>query len=445
MEENLNGNVNLGNLNNVGAVPPTYGTTEVVNNFAGNQNISFGNTQPVMNVQASVQDNAPVQVEQPVAETVTNNICDKFIVNVELLRALINGAKKVANYNPVQVKSQVVGIEMGPEGLKVVASNEDNDYERVDTTYRYVNTLKVCVNINKLAELLGYMDFETVEFEYTDNKVLKIMLPTGVYPFAQIIDPSTQQPIELGITFPIKYEDMLPINYDTFINAINSSKAIRTSKMVDEELRGLLFASKVVATDYSLMFVQDNQDILKTQKFFISNELCSLITDTNFNSKDFRIAFTSDSNNDIVAITVSDGKTTLCGKVMGNNTIPEDVIENYWNAKADMKLSINTKKFHNALNRISVFQDDDLSDMVYMEISGSNVILKTNNSVGVDGITIPESVSTPIKCQLPFAKLRAILGGIKDSEIYLTEDSSQPNSLYLDAGEYKWVIAKMSV
>ena len=110
-----------------------------------------------------------------------------------------------------------------------------------------------------------------------------------------------------------------------------------------------------------------------------------------------------------------------------------------------MKLSINTKKFHNALNRISVFQDDDLSDMVYMEISGSNVILKTNNSVGVDGITIPESVSTPIKCQLPFAKLRAILGGIKDSEIYLTEDSSQPNSLYLDAGEYKWVIAKMSV
>ena len=39
--------------------------------------------------------------------------------------------------------------------------------------------------------------------------------------------------------------------------------------------------------------MQDNQQILKTQKFFINKEFCDLITSIDFNANSFRIGFTT--------------------------------------------------------------------------------------------------------------------------------------------------------
>lgn len=448
-------NVNLGNVMGNGAVPPVFGTTEPINNV-NVQNVTVGidqnNTQEVNNVNVETALNNNATKAEPVEQVSTEpaqpevKVFDNFVISTDLLRSLINGAKKVVSQKQhYVVKAQVVGLEFGPDGVKVSASDEDTDYERIDTNYRYSKYLKICADISKISDLLGYTDFESVEIKPLDNQSFSLSLPIADYAFAQINDPSTQQPIDLSLKFPIAYDDMTPINYDAFVEAINSSKAIRTSKGIDENLRGVLFSNRVIATDYSLMFIEDNQDILKTQRFFIGNELCSLIADTNFDANKFRIGFTTDTNNDVIAITLSDGKITLCGKVILDVQLPEESIETFWDVNPDVKIKINTKKLYNAFNRISLFQNEELDDYIHMEVSNYTLTVKTNNFVGVDGVTLSEPVVGTIKCQLPFTKLRTILSGIKESEIYLIEDKSQPNSIYLDVGQYKWVVAKMDV
>lgn len=103
----------------------------------------------------------------------------------------------------------------------------------------------------------------------------------------------TQEPIELNLTFAMKYEDMIELDLEKLVENINQSKPVRDIPKLDEAFSGTYFSNLVLSSDRHIIYVQDNQAILKTQKFFIGDELCDLISKLNFNKDKFRIGFTT--------------------------------------------------------------------------------------------------------------------------------------------------------
>lgn len=390
----------------------------------------------------SITAEAPVETAEE-KENVTNEIRDNFIVPTFILKNLLSSARKVGTYNPIQVPSQVIDLELSEKGIKVIASNGKIDYECLNTDVRFKNSFRTCVDIKAFGEFVNTLDFAEVELQYDNsNGILTVLTPTdGNFYFPQKVDLSTQQPIELGLTFEIPYEDMTEINYEVFANAINQSKPVRDFPKVTEDYKGTYFTNLVLASDITTIFMQNNQDILKTQKFFVGGELCDLLASLDFNSTTFRIGFTTDGSNDIRAITVSDGKITLCGTVEPDSEINEEVCTKFWSTEFAIKMQVNTKKFVNSLKRVSLFLDLDKDDCPKFEIEGNNLRIIPTNEKAKDVLNIDNPTNYKGEMCLPIVKLLKIFGAVKTETFDFCVDNNVNNCICLDFGEYKWLIA----
>ena len=187
MENNFNTNMNLGNVinnNTNDAVAPVFTTATT-----GNPNglaVDMSNT-PLTNVQnmhMQVDAVAPVAEEsEPVAQAQTAEqeppkgispvTVDNFVIPTVILKNLVSRARKVGTDNPIQIQSQVVSIELGSFGIKVNTSNGKVDYENIDDSYRFTKSLKTCISIKTLGELLNNIDDAMIELVFDeDTKIL---------------------------------------------------------------------------------------------------------------------------------------------------------------------------------------------------------------------------------------------------------------------------------
>lgn len=454
MENNFNENMNLGNMvanenvNSEQVVAPvfqtsTIGTNENITINMENQPISITNnmhTQVVGNVENT-------EINQPVTVATTekqNNpvVYDDTIVPVAILKNLVSNARKVGTYNPIRTISQVVGLELGDFGIKVNASNNNIDYECIDSNVRYSKSFKVTVDIAKLGDLLNNLDCETVKLNETNGDLVVVMPEGSEFILPEKVDLQTQKPIELSLTFDMNYEDMTELDLEKLVENINQSKPVRDIPKLDENFAGTYFSNLVLSSDRSIIYIQDNQPILKTQKFFIGDELCTLITSLNFNKSKFRIGFTTDSNNDIRAITLSDGKLTICGNVEPTSPIDENVCNNFWNAKFRHNITMPTKKLTYAIKRLRLFNENAKQDFANFEITNNSLKITLEKPDAKENLLV-ESNDTSYSgtIQLPLTRLETILNSIKSDKIILSTDEQYEGVVGIVADEYKWVMA----
>lgn len=454
MENNFNENMNLGNMvanenvNSEQVVAPvfqtsTIGTNENITINMENQPISITNnmhTQVVGNVENT-------EINQPVTVATTekqNNpvVYDDTIVPVAILKNLVSNARKVGTYNPIRTISQVVGLELGDFGIKVNASNNNIDYECIDSNVRYNKSFKVTVDIAKLGDLLNNLDCETVKLNEANGDLVVVMPEGSEFILPEKVDLQTQKPIELSLTFDMNYEDMTELDLEKLVENINQSKPVRDIPKLDENFAGTYFSNLVLSSDRSIIYIQDNQPILKTQKFFIGDELCTLITSLNFNKSKFRIGFTTDSNNDIRAITLSDGKLTICGNVEPTSPIDENVCNNFWNAKFRHNITMPTKKLTYAIKRLRLFNENAKQDFANFEITNNSLKITLEKPDAKENLLV-ESNDTSYSgtIQLPLTRLETILNSIKSDKIILSTDEQYEGVVGIVADEYKWVMA----
>ena len=464
---NLGGNVTSGTASNLSQQPfaPVFGQTVTTAGPSENYTINvpaeqLGEQQNMhsqvignidnsnLTVDLSGASNVTITAEAPVepavaTEDVNNEIRDTFIVPTYILKNLLSSARKVGTYNPIQVQSQVIDLELNENGVKVIASNGKIDYECLNTDVRFRNSFRTCIDIKAFGEFVNTLDFAEVELQYDkESGILTVLTPTdGNFYFPQKVDLSTQQPIELGLTFEIPYDDMTEINYEIFANAINQSKPVRDFPKVTDDYKGTYFTNLVLASDITTIFMQNNQDILKTQKFFIGGELCDLLASLDFNSTAFRIGFTTDGSNDIRAITVSDGKITLCGTVEPDSEINEEVCNKFWSTEFAIKMKVDTRKFVNSLKRVSLFLDLDKDDCPKFEIDGNTLRIIPTNEKAKDVLNIDNPMNYKGEMCLPIVKLMKIFGAVKTETFDFCVDKGVNNCICLDFVDYKWLIA----
>ena len=462
MENNFNESMNLGNIATSGyangnaepVVAPVFqtSTTGMAENITINQP-----SQPVgvvQNMHSQVigsVDNANMTVDTTNAQdtTVTTNtvqngpiVYNDTTVPVSILKNLVSNARKVGTYNAIRTISQVVGLELGEFGIKVNASNGNVDYECVDNNVAYSTNLKVTVDIGKLGDLLNNLDCETVKLNVS-NEDLVIVMPEGSeFILPEKTDLQTQQPIELDITFAMNYNDMIELDLERLVENINQSKPVRDIPKIDEHFAGTYFSNLVLSSDRSIIYIQDNQPILKTQKFFIGEELCNLITTLNFDKTKFRIGFTTDSNNDIRAITLSDNKLTICGKVEPTSPIDENVCNNFWNAQFRHNIVMPTKKLTYAIKRLKLFNENAKQDFANFEITNNSLKITLEKPDAKENLLVESNDTSYVgTIQLPLTRLEMILNSIKSDKIILSTDEQYDGVVGIVAGEYKWVMA----
>lgn len=456
MENNFNESMNLGNMvanensNLEQVVAPVFqtstaGTNENISINMENQPITISqnmHTQVVGNVESA-------DISQPTAVAAQDKqpdpvVYDDTIVPVAILKNLVSNARKVGYYNPIRPISQVVGLELGAFGIKVNASNGNIDYECVDSNVKYNKSFKVTVDIGRLGDLLNNLDCETVKLSEVNGDLVVVMPEGSEFILPEKVDLQTQEPIELNLTFAMNYNDMIDIDLEKLVENINQSKPVRDIPKLDESYAGTYFSNLVLSSDRSIIYIQDNQPILKTQKFFIGDELCNLITGLNFNKNKFRIGFTTDSNNDIRAITLSDGKLTICGKVEPTSPIDENVCNNFWNAKFRHNITMPTKKLTYAIKRLRLFNENAKQDFATFEINNNSLKITLEKPDAKENLLV-ESNDTSYSgtIQLPLTRLETILNSIKSDKIILSTDEQYDGVVGIVADEYKWVMASV--
>jgi hypothetical protein len=365
---------------------------------------------------------ATEEVTAPTTETEVKNTADIYrddtIVPVGILKDLVSKARKVANYNAVYPQSQVITIELGDFGIKVnsaYGSKISVDYEGISDAVKYNTTLKVSVDIQKLGALLGSIEFPEVKLSY-ENNVFTIGIPET---------------------------ELTPIDLDNLINGINQTKPVRNLPVIVDELDGVLFSNLILASDRNIVYIQNNQDILKTQKFFITKEFCDLITAFDFDANNFRIGFVTDSNNDIRAIILSDGKSTLCGNVRPDAPqINEEACNSLWNAEFPNLVRIDTKRFVNALKRTKLFMSAlDDKNTIKINVMGNTLTLLSDTGASKDNIIIENATNYTANLSLSMVKLELILNSIKSDTFTIAFDPSDEGVIGFIVDNYKWIIS----
>ena len=486
MENNFNETINLGNnvtsglennvtsglaqnLNQQEAVEPIYGqTTTTGTNETITINVPAQQLGQVQNMHSQVVNNletgdinitvasegdyavasAPVTppTDENIVVTPVNELRESFIVPTYILKNLVSNARKVGTYNQIQVQSQVIDLELNDKGIKVIASNGNIDYECLNTDVRFKNSFRTCIDKVTFGDFVNTFDttdFTEVELKYDDaTGILTVVTPTdGNFYFPKRIDLGTQQTIKLELTYPIPYAEMTSIDCEQFISAIVQSKPGREFPTTSGDLKGTFFSNLIISTDKLAVYMQDNQDILKTQQFFVGSDLCDLLSSVDFNANKFRIGFITDSSNDIRAINISDEKTTICGIVEPEADIDMSLCNTFWSSGFTNKIKIDTRKFVNSLKRVSVFLLPDEDDCHNFEFDNNILRIVLVNGKAKEAITVANNINYSGKVILPIRRLLKVFGNVKVDSFNFCIDSSIDNCICLDFGDYKWVIA----
>lgn len=483
MEENLQGQtVNLGGFQDTpvhieGVVPPVsveisngkedlavaqHMTSQVVMNTAPITEPVYNaviNTapQPTFNAVASTVVNAtmpnvtveaPVQAEtQPVAQEELPKepvIRDKFIVPSMLLKTMLNGAKKVGNYNPFAPKSQVLCMTLDSNGIEFRASDGKIDVKLLDTNYRYNQTLSATVDIKMFSDVIANVDCDDVELLFdTEKQILTVLTATGTAKFPQRIDASTRGPINITLEGATSYDNMIRLNIDDLIRILSQTKPVREFAKQIETMDGVYFGDIVITTDRLTMLLMDNITSVKNGGFLIGSKFCDLLCSLDFNNENCRIGFTVDPTGVVKGITVSDNRTTICGPVETRHDINVDVCMNFWNNNFDKKITIDTRKFINALKRVIPFivpvADD--GDVLKFIISDNTLTIKSKNGGATETLGVTSVTPYQAELNLSAGKVLKILQSVKSATFDLTMQDGNNMCICLAYDDYKCVMA----
>lgn len=373
---------------------------------------------------------------------------DKFIVNVEELKSMIAMAKKIANYNPNDTISQVLNIKFSPDGIKMNASNVRYTFQSVNTKMKFTQSLEICVDIKAFGDFINNLDVPEIELTYNETSaVTTINMPTGgQFNFPQRVDEHNV-PIVNILTYDVSYEDMIPFDYDKFINVIKQAKPVRefAPNSVTElnSLRSTYFGNIVVSSDSSYMFMQDNQTALN-KGFSMSDELCNVLSVMQLDTSSCRVGYVDVTAN-ILGLTISDGKTTICGPVEKTTILPIDACNKFWNTNFDIHITINTKVFTKTLKQLMPFLNWSRKDgdIAIFNINTDTVLIETSNGVAKDYVDIINESNYSNKIYLNIGKLYKFVQTIKSEtfEIAINE-ALQNQCICLVYDEYKCVVAQ---
>lgn len=399
----------------------------------------------------SVKDTVSETVDMNVVNTVDSEqgILDKYIVNTDDLKSLITMARKVANYNPNDTISQVLNVRFDDIGIKVNASNSRYSFQSILSKNKYTNPLDICVDIKAFGDFINSIDLPEIELTYNEsNNVTTINMATGgQFNFPQRVDSNTNAPIVNILKYDIAYDDMIVFDFEKFINVIKQAKPVRefasnTTNAINP-LRSTYFGNIVISSDNSFMFMQENQEALN-KGVSITDDLCNILSVLKFEESNCRVGYVDITPN-IVGISISDGKTTICGPVEKTTILPLDVCTQFWDMDFDTKIEVNTKAFAKALKQISPFINwaSEDGDVAIFTINADTILVETNNGTAKDYVDIINKDMYSHKLYLNVGKLYKFIQTIKSETFEIAINKKlEDQCICLNYDAYKCIVAQ---
>lgn len=408
--------------------------------------INLGQTEDVL-VKDTSAEVVPTDIEDSIQ---TPEFLDKYLVNVDDLKVLITMARKIANYNPNDTLSQVLNLRFDNTGIKANASNARYSFQSgISNRYKYIKPLDIYVDIKAFGDFINNIDVPEIELTYNEvNNVTTINLTTGgQFKFPQRVESSTNAPIVSVLKYDIAYEDMIAFDFEKFINVIKQAKPVRefATNPTNEinPLRSTYFGNIVISSVESFMFMQENQDALN-KGVSISDELCNILSVLKFDVNNCRVGYVDITPN-IIGMSISDGKTVICGPVEKTTILPLDTCNQFWDMDFNTKIEINTRAFVKALKQISPFLNwaEKDGDVAIFTINNDTILVETDNGIAKDYVDIINKSGYTHKLYLNVGKLYKFLQTIKSETFEIAINQKMENHcICLNYEAYKCIIAQ---
>lgn len=402
---------------------------------------------------AEAQDTVPptetaTEIKEPVV------ITGDIVVPTILLREMVAQARKVGVANNMQPLSEVLNLIIDENGItmRTTSGRGKQDFECVDKRYVFKSKLSVSLDIRMFGEYLNAERNSTLTLKFVEaENTLYITTDTGMRKFAQRVDGSTHQPVENVLHFPVAYEDMINIDYARLKKLLDLTSSARdlATKSMYEYLKGMYCGDDIiVSSDGNIMIIQANDTEFKDKIFFLNNDLCSLILGINFNPTTFRIGIT-EANGAPAGMTISDGRTTICGPLSIEESFPVQPAKNFWNSKGFVQqVSIETRAFLDILKSVIPFvptMGDDL-DKVAISINGNEMEIKCLDGTAREVLDVINTsnfvTSKPIS--LPISKLEKLVGTIISDNFDFMVDIQADNCICLSYDGLRSIVTTLN-
>lgn len=466
MEENQTNTMNLGN-NIGGAMPPVFSSVDTTSrlNTTDELQVTIGepemiNTQTaVTNVNNnvtigdisvnSVQTEAQVQSAVPPVPPEDNSeskepivLNDDITVPTILLRDMVAQARKVGISNNLQPLSEILNLIIDENGITMKATSGKGRPDFMCTDKKYVSTTKIAVSldIRVFGEYLNAEKNNTVTLKFIESEgVLYITTDTGVRKFPQRMDESTHQPIVHKLQFPYNYDDMMNVDYTklrALLDLSSSARDLANTLNSYPYLQGLYCGDDiVVASDGNVMTIQPNQTEFKNEIFFLNNDMCKLITDIHFEQSKFKVGITK-VNGFVAGITISDGRTTICGPITVDANFPVSAAKEFWGSTGfTQSIRFETRALLDVIKSIVPFIPSigDAVDKITFEIKGDEAEIKCldGSAKEVLGIINNTNYNTATPIPLPASKLGKVLQSVKTDNFDMLINPTADNCVCL--------------
>lgn len=416
--------VNLSNNTSEGPIPNVSSLSDVLqkqaNDYAqaqtvhtsttaaGGVNLTVGTETttfiPVDNMEVSVntvlESNTKAVEEKEEAKFIMN---DKFVVNTELFKTMIQNAKKAATCSMTSPITQMFDITFDTDYLKVVATDESNVLVQVNTNVGFKDTLHFNVAADFFTNLVTKLDCDTIEFVLdSETRYIKIITDDG----SELKVPETYDR-NTGSSFTIERESgkiqpndiVIDIDGCQFKSLIQSASSLSASPDIFNYLSGIYCSERIYSTDVESMFGLPNLPQLEGYSFYLSNKFVKLFMSLNFDTKS-QIVLRSDGNN-ITHVIIKDSKMEIEGPCDLENTgkYPIDTIRTFTKESFVSKFTIDKAKLENVLKIAELFivpNTDKESCIFIPDVNTGLLHINSVNKQARQSIPI-NGLSTPIK------------------------------------------------
>ena len=374
------------------------------------------------------QDNTVIKQEEPKTEARIPSqpvINDRFIVPVVYFKELISNASKAGSNESFLTTTQTINLFMNENGIRILTTSGDVDYECIDGAYRYTNKLEAYLELSQFVGLVSNLEDEgNIELiKNAETKALELKTETGgSFVFAEKVDPNSTDsvPIVLDIRNKTNYEEMTPINYEDLVNVIQLTKPARDEALkISKIISGIMFAGNIIASsDGNILTMRENVKGLTDYEIALPYVYCNLLSSLDFIPDKVRFGATKDTTGRVVNVCFSDGRTTLTGILNKMEDIPyqPEMCRDLWEQDYSKTVTLDTKKCYRLLNRIKPFVkigsdndygeykiNGDILEVVTMEGTAQDVLNTVNEQGVVDTVYLSiekvlkvlSSVSTP--------------------------------------------------
>lgn len=355
-----------------------------------NSNIATDNT----SVQSAVnQANTTVTTEsnEKLSHQVVNNVkhqvCDTFKLNIANLKIMMDSVNKaiVADTRiPVSLCTQ---LKFSSKGLEVKGA-EDGFHTVIamlDDTYSYVNELNIGIETKKFKSLLDKIPTTNsdgsdneMELQYDSSlRVIKLILPNGLYQFPEKYDSNTGESLDIPIP-----EDMLNIPYVTVNDFSDFQKKLKEmlvfacKTQAYAECNGVYFDPETITSNDRHNFaVIDTIPELKGKEVYLPNKFVEAVKDL-YVSGTVKFGMKMDEGaTHVNRVILYNDNFMVTGPAM-IDTFYEDYplasIKKFSNVKMSNELMINKQVFIESLERTQIFINPETDrDLIQITFKGN--------------------------------------------------------------------------